>query len=197
MHSLISLSQTIGWIFGYGYPALFILAVIEGPIVTVIAGFFASLGYLNFFIAYPVIVAGDLGGDVIYYLIGRFGGIRFINKWGKYIGLGPDEILALEKHFEKHGRRLLFIGKMSHGIGGAFLVAAGLVKMPFGEFFSSNFLATLAKSLILLLIGFFFGHALVGVNSVLEKISVVLIGAGFFFFLIYFLYFRKKRRNLQ
>jgi len=194
---MISLDQVNLWLIGYKYLALFPLAVAEGPIVTVIAGFFVSLGQLNLWLAYFVIVAGDLIGDAIHYFIGRWGGEKFINKWGHYFGINENQVASLEKQFDKRGEKLLFIGKMSHGIGGAFLVAAGIIKMPFGKFIFSNMLATLLKSLILLLIGYYFGQALSTINTYLERIALISIGLGFFAFLIYFFYFRKKQNNGQ
>jgi membrane protein DedA with SNARE-associated domain len=48
-----------------GLLLLFPLAVVEGPIVTVIAAYLASLGYLNIFAVFAVVVAADLVGDSI------------------------------------------------------------------------------------------------------------------------------------
>jgi membrane protein DedA with SNARE-associated domain len=191
----ISFDQIISWLLHFKYLALFPLAVIEGPIITIITGFFASLGYINFFLAYAVIVAGDLAGDAIHYFIGRFGGRRFIDKWGRFIGVGESHVESLEKQFVKRGNKLLFIGKLSHGIGGAFLVAAGIIKMPFDKFLFSNMLATLVKSMILLIIGFYFGQAFRTINSYLEKIALISFGIAVFMALIYFFYFRKKSKN--
>ena len=186
------LQQILLWLSAYKYFALFPLAVAEGPIITVIAGFFASLGYLNFWFAYIIIVIGDLAGDAVHYSFGRWGGRKFINRWGKYLGAGPGQIETIKKQFDKRGDKLLFIGKMSHGIGGAFLIAAGLIKMPFDKFIFANMLATLIKSLVLLLLGFYFGHALTTINNYLEKFSFISIGAAIFAFLIYFFYFGKR-----
>lgn len=191
----LSLDQISYWLMHYKYFALFFLALFEGPIITIIAGFFSSLGFMNFFTVYVVIVAGDLIGDIMHYSFGRFGGRKFIDRWGRYIGVGENQVESLSKQFEKRGDKLLFIGKMLHGVGGAFLVAAGLIKMNFGKFVFANLLATFIKSLILLLIGFYFGHAFESLNSYLEKISLISFALIFFSAIIYFLYFRKKSDN--
>jgi len=194
---MISLDQVTLWLLGYKYLALFPLAIAEGQIITVLAGFFVSLGQLNLWLAYIIIVIGDLVGDPLHYFVGRLGGEKFITKWGHHFGVNEKQVLSLEKQFDKRGSQLLFIGKMSHGIGGAFLVAAGIIKMPFDKFIFSNMLATLLKSLILLLIGYYFGQALSTINSYLEKIALTTVGIGLFAFLIYFFYFRKKQNNEQ
>ncbi|MCX6731890.1 MAG: DedA family protein [Candidatus Parcubacteria bacterium] len=190
-----SFAQITSWLLQYKYFALFPLAVIEGPIITIITGFFSSLGYINFLGAYAVIVAGDLAGDVLHYIIGRFGGRKFIDKWGRFIGVGEREVELVEKQFTKRGDKLLFIGKMSHGVGGAFLVAAGIIKMPFDRFFFSNFLATLVKSLILLIIGFYFGHAFAAINSYLEKFAVLSVAIAVTLLIAYLFYHHHKNNK--
>ena len=193
---MLSLAQAAAWLIQYKYFALFPLAVIEGPIITVIAGFFASLGYINFFLAYGVVVAGDLVGDAFLYGIGRFGGRKFVDRWGRFIGVREKEIASVENQFQKRSAKILFIGKLLHGVGGTFLIAAGMVRMPFGQYIFYNFLATLVKSFILLLIGFFFGSAFASINSTLEKIGLFSIAIATLTLIIYFFYARKKE-NLE
>jgi len=194
---MLSLDQITFWLLGYKYLVIFPLAVLEGPIITVIIGFFSSLGYFNFFLAYVVIVIGDLAGDALHYLIGRLGGQPFVEKWGRYLGVGASHLEALEKQFDRRGEKLLFIGKMTHGIGGAFLIAAGIIKMPFKKFMFSNLLATLVKSLLLLLLGFYFGQALTSINSYLQKIALITAGVAAFAALLYFFYFKKDSGNAK
>lgn len=141
----------------YGYLILFPAVVVEGPVVTVIAGFLASLGYMKLGVAYVVVVAADLGGDMGYYALGRWGRGGLIQRWGKHIGITPERVRLLEQHFDQHAGKTLLLGKASHGIGGAFLIAAGTARMSVVKFFWYNFLATLPKSALLLLIGYYFG----------------------------------------
>lgn len=189
---IFSLDQVLNLLAHYQYLILFPIVVIEGPIATVIAGLAIALGTMNFFIAYIVITLGDVTGDVIYYAIGRWGREGFLEKWGKYLGIPPQKVVPLEKHFEKHGGKTLLIGKLAHGIGAVFLVAAGLVRMPLSKFITANFGATLIKSLLLLLAGYYFGTAVVKINSFLEFFAAFSIGAGIIIFIVGFYYYSKK-----
>jgi len=191
---LFSFEQIIPWLLQYKYFAIFPLAFFEGPIITVIAGFLSSLGYLNFLVAYLVIVIADLTSDLIYFWLGEFGGRRFIAKRGRYFGIASKQAERLEKYFRRHSGKMLFLGKLLHGVGTVFLVAAGLAKMPFLKFIFYNSLATLLKSLILLVIGFYFGQAFATINIYLENITLFFIGAALLFGLVYFLYLRKTPR---
>ena len=163
--------------------------VVEGPIVSVLAGFVVSLGLMNFIITYTIVVVGDLAGDVIYYVLGRWGRQNFIQKWGHYVGIHDTHIESMERVFKEKGGRTLILGKLSHGIGGMFLFAAGAGKMHFGKFVWYNFIATIFKSLALVLIGYYFGTAISKINSIMEFIAystagifIVVIFVGFFFY---------------
>lgn len=60
------LQQIILLLTAHKYLFLFPAAVVEGPIVTVIAGFLSSLGIFNIFIAYAVVVVSDIVGDIMH-----------------------------------------------------------------------------------------------------------------------------------
>lgn len=149
----------ITWLLHYRYVILFPLVVIEGPIVTILTGFLVSLGQMNLFLCYPLIVVADVVGDVIMYAQGRWGGKPAVERWGHYFRIKPEIIGKLEKHFQNHPGKTLVVGKISHFFGGPVLIAAGMARMRFSKFLWFNFLGTLPKSLVLLLVGFYFGRA--------------------------------------
>ncbi|MFH1186971.1 MAG: DedA family protein [Candidatus Levyibacteriota bacterium] len=189
---IFSLDQVIQWLSVYKYIILFPVMVIEGPIVTIIAGFLSSLKLLNPILVYLVVVAADVIGDFIYYAIGRWGRERFIDRWGKYIGLSTSKIEKLEGHFERHTKKTLIFGKISHAFGAPILVAAGIVKMPLWGFLWFNFWVTLPKSFIFLMIGFYFGQAYVGLSKYLDYFSIGLLVAAVIIIFSYYAYNRLK-----
>lgn len=192
--AMFSLTTMVGWLISYKYVILFPLVALEGPIVTIICGFLASLGYFSLPLALTVIVLGDLAGDCLHYAVGRWGRNKFLGSWGKYTGAAPEKIARLESHFKRHKIKTLVAGKISHGIGGIPLVAAGAAKMPFGEFIVINFLLTLPKSLALLLVGFYFGQAYVRINTFFELATVLFVGAAFLVGALYFFHWPKKEQ---
>lgn len=190
--SLVSITE---WLVHYGYFVLIPLIMIEGPIITVISGSLCSLGIFNFLYVYPIIVSADLAADCLYYAVGRLGGGKFITHWGRYVGIDAKQALRLENYFISHGGKTLLIGKISHGVGGIFLVAAGLAKMSFSKFVWYNFLATLIKSLALLLIGYFFGTAILKINSVLQFLAAISVSLLITALVIYFYYYFTRKND--
>lgn len=188
-----SLEQITELLIQYKYFILFPVIVIEGPIISVIAGFLMALKYFDFYTLFLVVILGDLTGDVLDYTIGRWGREKIIARWGKYIGITEDRLKKVESHFEKNAGKTLLLGKLFHGIGGIFLYAAGAAKMPISKFVWFNFLGTVPKSFILILIGFYFGHAISTIKSYLELISAISIGIGVVAILAW-LYFKKDKK---
>jgi len=149
--------------------------VVEGPIVTILAGFLASLGYVNLFLVYLIIVAGDVTGDCIWYAAGRWGRRGFSGRWGKYTGITPERLLRIERHFEKHAGKTLLLGKLTHAVGSLVLVGAGVARVKPRRFILFNLMATVPKSLALLLFGYYFGKAYGQAGNVLNYLALGMI----------------------
>ena len=143
----------------HGIAILAPLAVIEGPIVTVIAAWLASVGLLNLWEVLICVVLADLVGDSLLYLAGRFGLDWIPLRWRKGLLLNRRRIVRLVRMFQANGVKILFIGKLTHGAGFAVLLAAGAARMPFLTFLTANFVATVPKCLALAAVGYFAGAA--------------------------------------
>lgn len=154
-------SEIISLIVQYKYIILIPIVAIEGPIATVLTGLLVSMGYMNFFGAYAVILAGDMIGDSFYFALGYWGREKLIRRWGKFVGITVEKVERLERHFGNHTGKTIIIGKLSHVFGVVILFAAGLAKIRFREFFKFDLIATIPKSLILILTGYYFGKAAV------------------------------------
>jgi len=183
------------WLLNYRYLILFPLTVIEGPIVTVTAGLMSSLGLMNFYVVYMIVVAGDLTGDGIYYSIGRWGR-RPLERWGKFIGVHPERIEKIEKHFINHGGKTLIAAKLSHAVGGIVLISAGIARIPFRKFIFFNFWATLPKSLILILIGYYFGNTYLRFQKFVDLAWLGTLAIAILMFVIY-MFLRRAGKKLS
>jgi membrane protein DedA with SNARE-associated domain len=180
-----SLTQVVQWLLHYKYFVLLPIVMLEGPIITIIAGFLASLGYLDLLLAYVVVVGGDLIADSIYYAAGRWGKEHLLGRWGKHVGLTRERITRLQDYFAKHKGKTLVGGKFTLGIGAPILAAAGMAKVPYWEFLGINLLATLPKSLILLLIGFFFGRGYTRISRYLDYTALGMLALAGLFIILY------------
>ncbi|HEX5430171.1 MAG TPA: DedA family protein [Patescibacteria group bacterium] len=171
---LFNLANLVPWFIQYKYWVIFPIAVVEGPIITIIAGFLASLGYLSLLGGFLTVVLGDLVGDIATYWVGRLGRERFVRKYGHWIGLDWPRVEKMEKYFENHTNSTFIFGKFVHGTGYLMWFATGIAKVPFGKFVSINIVTTAIKSGILILIGYYFGQAYSTFNTYLSNIALIL-----------------------
>jgi membrane protein DedA with SNARE-associated domain len=150
------------------YGLLFLLTVIEGPLVAMVAGLFASLGLFNLLLAYLVILVGDLVSDSLYYSIGFWGREKVVKKYGRFILLDQEKLHKFETLVRYHSVKVLIIGKLTHFAGVPTLLAAGIVKIPYRKFIWYDMIATLPKSLIFLLLGYYFSNLTGTISHYLE-----------------------------
>jgi membrane protein DedA with SNARE-associated domain len=162
----------------YGYFFLFLIAIGEGPIITIVGAFLASQGYFNIFAVYAIVTSGDLTGDIVYYAIGRFGRTKLLGRVLTAMGMTDDHFLRLEDYIRLHGIKMLFLAKFTQS-GFLVLPASGAARMPLARFVWYNVLGTLPKSLVLLLVGYFFGYAYNRINGYFAKASLLIFGTFF------------------
>lgn len=184
----VTISQAIA---EHGMAVLAPLAVIEGPIVTVIAAYLASISLLDPYQVFVCVVLADLAGDSLYYAAGRLALQRLPQGLRARLGATPERIAALMQTFDDQGVRVVVIGKLTHAAGFAVLLAAGAARMAFIPFLLANLVATLPKSLALMVLGYVFGSAHVLIARWLSAGSAVILGVLVMTALGYVLYRRR------
>ena len=175
---MVAPAAAIALIASYGYALIFVLAIVEGPIVSILGGFASSLGYLHLALVYVVVILSDLVGDGLYYALGRWGGKPMLQRWGHRIGITAERVARFEARFVRQGRKTLVLGKLTHAIGALVLVTAGIVRMPIVEFLLVNLVLTLPKSLLLVLVGYYFGRFYPVMSGYQSIVMAGLLAAG-------------------
>jgi membrane protein DedA with SNARE-associated domain len=193
---VISLSHVLQLLLHYKYELLFPLAVVEGPITTVLGGFLASSHHLNIYAVFLIVVLGDLIEDTFFYVLGRLGGVRLARTYGHYIGITEQRILNLEQHFVKHTGKTLIVGKITHGLGFTVLFSAGTAKVPYPKFMVYNLVSVMLKSLILVVVGYYFGYAYERIDAYLNYSTYILLVLAALLLVGYYFATKAARRLL-
>lgn len=173
---MIGLETIVALASAHGLAIVAPLAVVEGPIVTVIAAWLASRDILDVWAVAAVVIAADMLGDLALYALGRWGLHKLPKPWRDRLGLNRARLLGLAKHFRVQGNRTLVIGKLTHTAGAAVLVAAGLGKVRLWRFFWVNLFATIPKSLFFVGLGYSIGSAYSRIDNWITRASLVLAG---------------------
>ncbi len=146
------------WIISHGYFLMFVAMLLEGPTVTVAAGFACSLHFFNIFLVLPIAMAGDWIPDILYYAIGYYGRTKFVERFGHYIGLNHDFFVKTEQLLNKNPVKALVMIKMTPILPVPGLILVGVSKMPLKKYSKICLLIAIPKSLILIGLGYYLGE---------------------------------------
>lgn len=185
--------QVLHYIKTFGYPSLFLIMVIEGPIITIIGAFLASLGFFNVWIIFLLSLLGDISGDIILYALGYFGGSKILARAEKLLKVSFTTIDKLRRLFTLHGQKTIFYVKSTTGLCWITFILAGTLKMNFKTFLRASFWGGIVWSGLLVLIGYFFGYAFEKINVYLKYAGIIITLAVVSF--IFFMTLYKKSRS--
>jgi membrane protein DedA with SNARE-associated domain len=189
----LTLTGIFDLITHYGYVVIFPIAVVEGPIISIISGFLVSLHLLNIYAVFIILILGDLVGDTLYYYIGYFGAGPFVRRWGHVFGISEDNLLTFESHFKKHETVALLLGK-TQPTGSLVLATAGFMKIKFNRFLLINLFGTTLKTTILLGVGYYFGKSYVAIDNYLTKGGLILVAVSIGGLLLYIEHHRRPKK---
>ncbi len=180
-------------ILTYKYWIILPLAVIEGPVITIIASFLASIGLLNIFFVYLLVLLGDILGDIIHYFVGRIGGIRIIKKYGHYFKVNEDSIDEVKtKYFNSKNSlwKIITLSKITHAPSSLVMLVSGMVKVDFKQFLIITTTNNIFKVLAFVLLGFFFGKSYLVIENYINNSWIFFL--PIFGIIVYLLYSKNK-----
>jgi len=180
----------------WGYPAMLLLMILEGPIATIIAAFLASLGYFNVFIVFGLSVTGDVIGDIILYYIGFFGGSRILPKVEKFLKIRDATVKKLKDKFHQNSERLIFYVKSTTGLAYIAFITAGTLRMDIWKFVKNSILGGLVWSSLLVILGYFFGYAAEQISQYIKYAGAIILAAAVMFFIGLSLYKKKQTKEI-
>lgn len=181
--------SVLHFIHAYGYLAVGLGIGIEsigipvpGESILVAAAIYAGSGHLSILWVIIWCAVGAIIGDNIGYLIGKYGGLKLVTKYGRYIRIYPKHLEHAEKYFKKHGGKTVFFGRFIAflRIWAAFL--AGVNKMEWQTFLFYNAAGGIFWTLFYGLLGYTLGKNLPLLSSVLHTVGFI----GLFIFAVIF-----------
>ena len=148
---------------------------IPSELIMPLAGFYVQQGYLHFV---PVTLSGLLGtvlGALPWYGIGRLVNEQRIEAWlrnhGRWLGISVAELQRTKRWFERHGRAVVFWGRLVPGIRTLISVPAGMGMMPLLPFLVWTTLGSLIWTALLCLAGLALGEGYRQVAQWIDPVS--------------------------
>ena len=167
-----------------GYLGLAALMALDATILpvpsAVVMGFAGYLSYEGRFDISLVTLVGCLGstfGSLLMYAMGRYGGRPFLDRFGRYMGLGEKRILSADRWFAKYGSWAVLISQLLPVARDLIPFPAGIVRMGALKFTALSFLGSVPFCLALAALGFLAGPSWESAVEVADAYDMILLAA--------------------
>ncbi len=155
----------LGLIDHYGYAGLFLAmllgnigAPVGAEVLMPLAGGLVATGHLSsIWATIAVAVLGELAGGSIGYAIGRYGGVPFFERYGKFVHFGHEQLEVVHGFFARWGTFAIFICRFVPVVRGIVGFPAGIARMNLAQFYLWTCLGSLVFCGVLIELGATFG----------------------------------------
>lgn len=150
----------------------YILPPFPGDTLMVIGGFFVAQGALPLELTFIVLTLGSVTGCVLAWGLGHQGlGLRRL--------ITPAYLERIKQNYARWGIWILIVNRFIPGLRGAFMLSAGLIKMPLKPILIWGTLSSVIWNSALLGLGYVFSDSLENLLQIFEaygKSVLILIG---------------------
>jgi membrane-associated protein len=148
----------------YGYWAVFLGILLEnlglplpGETVTLVGGFLAGSGELNYWFVLASAAGGAILGGICGYWIGRYGGLPLLIKVGKFFGINEEKLEKVQTEFSQNASKAVFVGRFIALLRVVASPLAGIAQMPFVNFMVYNVAGAVTWASVMVSLSFFAG----------------------------------------
>lgn len=149
----------------YGYWAVFLGIAIEsagvplpGETITIVGGFLAGSGELNYWFVLGSAIAGAVIGDNFGYWIGRLGGWAFLVQFGRFFRISEEQLIEAKREFSENAARAVFFGRFVALLRIFAGPMAGIAEMPYPQFILCNLGGGTLWASVMVSLSFFLGR---------------------------------------
>ncbi|MBD1805170.1 DedA family protein [Microcoleus sp. FACHB-SPT15] len=149
----------------YGYWAVFLGIALEsagiplpGETITLVGGFLAGSGELNYWLVLGTAIAGAVIGDNFGYWIGKVGGWPFLVRVGRFFRITEEQLTEAKNQFSENAARAVFFGRFVALLRIFAGPMAGIAKMPYPQFILCNLAGGTLWASVMVTLSFFLGR---------------------------------------
>jgi membrane protein DedA with SNARE-associated domain len=191
----------------FGYAGLFVVMFLGNmgapagtEIVMPFAGALGAQGHLGGLADVPAWVLVGLVGTVAevcgataLYAVGYYGGVPFVERYGRYVGFKHSALVKVHGFYERFGTITVFWCRFIPFVRGVASFPAGLSRMQKRYFISYTALGSAVFCFGLAYLGNMAGNNLDGILGVLHKLTLVIVGVVVVALVVGFLVWRARR----
>jgi len=165
------------------YLLIILGVIIEGEIVVIIAGIFAHLASLNFFIAFGATIVGCIIKSILGYSLGYY--LQKEHSERSIVTRAENRINYFLPRFSERPFWSIFLSRfLILGMNWFALIYAGYKKIKIRTYIEAEISSMITWSLIMLLLGYTFSYTALSISHDVRKfLGIILIGFISFFIL--------------
>lgn len=174
----------LGLLSSLGYPGIAVIVGLEStglPLpgeTTLLAGsYLAATGQLSLPLVIGAAAFGGVVGDSVGYFVGRRGGRRFLERYGRYVGITSEKLTKANVYFARHGGKTVFFRRFVALLRVLAGPLAGVSRMPYRKFLAANVAGAFVWAAVVGTLGFFFGKPVAAFLSSLGVWALVALAA--------------------
>jgi membrane protein DedA with SNARE-associated domain len=193
----------------FGYAGLFVVMFLGNigmptgtEIVMPSAGALAATGHLpnigpvpGWIVVGAVGTLGELCGGLVLYYIGWYGGLPFVQRYGKYIHFREHHLERVHAFYEKHGRQMVFWCRFIPFVRGVAALPPGLSRMPKRYFLTYTALGSAIFCFGLAGLGEEAGHNVDAITAYVHDFALAIIAGVVVVIAAAFVVWRVRRAN--
>lgn len=179
MSDLFNTQQLIHLIATYGYWVVLLVVAVEsmgvpvpGETTLLAACVYAGATHrLQVALVIAAAAAGAILGDNLGYLLGRFGGSRILQRYGRYVGLDERRLRLGRYLFQRHGGKVVFFGRFIAVLRAWAAFLAGANQMSWPRFLAFNAAGGVVWATLMGLGGYAFGSTLLQLGGPIAAVT--------------------------
>jgi membrane protein DedA with SNARE-associated domain len=178
----LSLDQILDLAREYGYIVIFLGILLEnagiplpGETITIVGGFLAGQGDLDYWLVLGVAILGATLGDSVGYWLGLWGGWPILVRLAKLFRIPEAHLFTAKERFAQNAGRAVFLGRFIALLRIFAGPLAGISRMPYWQFLLCNVAGAVTWASLTISLAFFAGQ-LIPLEQIISWSSQ--IGAG-------------------
>ncbi|MBE9177072.1 DedA family protein [Oculatella sp. LEGE 06141] len=149
----------------YGYWAVFVGIMLEnagvpipGETITLVGGFLAGSGELDYWVVLGCAIAGAVIGDNFGYWLGFYGGWSLLIRIGQIFRIDDERLLELREQFSQNAAKAVFFGRFVALLRIFAGPLAGIAGMPYSKFILCNLAGASIWASVMVSLAYFAGR---------------------------------------
>lgn len=172
-----------------------VIIVVPSELILATSGILASQNIFSFPLAFITGLLGSVFCAIVIYLMGYFGGVPFVKKYGKYFFMKEEDLLKTDTWFNKYGLISALIGRNIPIIRTLISLPVGIMRLSFVKFVIYTIIGSIPWTFVFVYVGYTLGNNWTIITDYTDKLKYPIRILLFILIVSYFVKKISAKRN--